>query len=236
LAGIVFKWDGTEVAGLENIGEVPDEWESEEVFLHDTSGFYPEQILTTRKGGDIKLTGILLPSDPGQAKMLADYGTGTSRTWIREAPDGSWSQTGTGYVKQFAPAGKSPKDISKLEASILIDGEPVTSFEASDGLTTPFFTVTGTGGAGVITPAAANAKYEYNVSLVGGTTTYYVTPTAGTGAITVIDSAGAEQTVLTGANSTAITAPTNGMHTIVIQQKDTGKVPIRYVLHVGEPV
>jgi len=236
LAGMTLKWDGTAIAGLEDIGEVPDEWESVEVFLHDTSGHYPEQIITTRKGGEIKCSGILIPTDPGQVKLVADYASATQRAWVRAASDGSWSQSGNGYVKSFKHVGKAPKDIDKVEFSILIDGEPVLAYAASTGLTTTFFSVTGTGGAAVITPAPAAASLEYNVSLVGGSTTYYVTPIAATGVITVIDSLGNEQTVISGANSTAITAPTNGMHTIFITQKYTGKVAKIYTLHIGEPV
>jgi len=238
LAGMTFKWDGTTVAGLEDIGEIPDEWESVEKMLHDTAGHYPEQIITTRKGGEIKCAGIMLPADPGQVKLVADYASATSRAWIRGAPDGSWTQSGIGYVKSFKHVGKSPKDIDAIEFSILIDGEPLFAYVASDGLTTTFFSVTGTGGAATITPAPAQASLEYNVGLVGGSTTYYITPiaAAATAVIKVIDSLGAEQTVISGANSTAITAPTNGMHTVYISVKETGKVAKIYTLHVGEPV
>ena len=241
LAGMTLKWDGTAIAGLEDIGEVPDEWESVEVFLHDTSGHYPEQIITTRKGGEIKCKGLLIPTDPGQVKLVADYASATQRAWIRAASDGSWSQSGNGYVKSFKHVGKTTKDIDKVEFSILIDGEPVLAYAASDGLTTTFFSITSVGGAGglaVITPAPAQASLEYNCSLVAGATSYKVTPiaAAATAVIKVIDSTGAEQTVLSTADSTSIAAPTNGMHTIRISVKETGKVAKIYTLHVGEPV
>jgi len=241
LAGMTFKWDDTPVAGLEDIGEIPDEWESVEKMLHDTAGHYPEQIITTRKGGEIKCAGIMLPADPGQVKLVADYASATSRAWKRGAPDGSWTQSGIGYVKSFKHVGKSPKDIDAIEFSILIDGEPVFAYDESDGLTTTFFSITSVGGAGglaVITPAPAQANLEYNCSLVAGATSYKVTPiaAAATAVIKVIDSAGAEQTVISGADSTSITAPTNGMHTIFISVKETGKVAKIYTLHVGEPV
>jgi len=239
LAGMTLKWDGTAIAGLEEIGEVPDEWESVEVFLHDTSGHYPEQIITTRKGGEIKCKGLLIPTDPGQVKLVADYASATQREWIRAAADASWSQTGDGYVKSFRHVGKTTKDIDMVEFSILIDGEPVLAYAASDGLTTTFFSITSVGGAGglaVITPAPAQASLEYNCSLVAGATSYKVTPIAAAGVIKVIDSTGAEQTVLSTADSTSITAPVNGMHTIFISVKETGKVAKIYTLHVGEPV
>jgi hypothetical protein len=236
LAGMTFKWDGTAVAGLEDIGEIPDEWESVEKMLHDTAGHYPEQIITTRKGGEIKCAGIMLPADPGQVKLVADYASATSRAWIRGAPDGSWTQSGIGYVKSFKHVGKSPKDIDAIEFSILIDGEPVFAYDESDGLTTTFFSVTGSAGASAITPAAAQATLEYNVTLAAGSTTYYITPIAVAGVIKVLDSLGAEQTVISTANSTAITATANGVQTVYISVKETGKVAKIYTLHVGEPV
>jgi hypothetical protein len=112
----------------------------------------------------------------------------------------------------------------------------VFAYDESDGLTTTFFSVTGSAGASAITPAAAQATLEYNVTLAAGSTTYYITPIAVAGVIKVIDSLGAEQTVISGANSTAITATANGVQTVYISVKETGKVAKIYTLHVGEPV
>ena len=231
-----FAWNGTEVGRLSNVGDVPQELEIKTYLLHDSTSGWPEAVPTTFKSGVIKLKGIYDPSDTGQAAMATDFAAKTQRAWVRYSADDSWTWSGNGYISKYEPKGDGVADIDEIEIEVTIDGVPTLSYEASTGLTTPFFTVTGSAGASTITPAAAQASYSYNVTLAAGSTSYYVTPTATAGTITVVDNSGNTQTVLTGANSTSITAPTNSMHTIYIKVKESGKVAKVYKLNIGEPV
>jgi hypothetical protein len=234
--GSTFQWNTITVGRLATVGEPGETLETKSVLLHDSPSYRPEVIPLSWKPEKIKLSGEFDPSDAGQVALMTDATAGTRRAWIRSASDSSWTWSGYGYCVSAGPKKDSVKDTNEFEAEIEVDGVPTYSATASAGLTTPFFTVTGTGGGATITPAAAQTTYAYNVSLVAGSTSYYITPTATAGVITVIDNSGNEQTVLTGANSTSITAPTNSMHTVYIQVKETGKVAKRYTLHVGEPV
>jgi hypothetical protein len=234
--GSSFTWNSNVVGRLAAVGDVSESLETKSVLLHDSPSYRPEVTPLSWKPEKIKLSGEFDPTDAGQVGLMTDRAAGTRRAWVRTATDSSWTWSGYGYCLKAGPAKDGVKDTNEFEAEIEIDGVPTYASVASDGLTTPFFTVTGTGGAGVITPAAAQASKTYNVSLVASSTSYYITPTAAAGVITVIDSSGNEQTVISGANSTAITAPTNSRHTVYIQVKETSKVAVRYTLHVGEPV
>jgi hypothetical protein len=236
--GTTLTWNSQTVAELTNIGVPEITTEMLDGTSFDSSDTFREKIAGMLESGPMPVKGWFYPGDTnGQYAMIADQLSRTSRTFVITLPTAmATTFTGTGYVSKFKVGDIAPDGRIEVDFEITPTGKVTFATTASDGLTTPFFTVTGTGGASTITPAAAQASLEYNVTLAAGSTSYYITPTATSGTITITDNSGNTQTVLTGANSTSITAPTNSMHTVYIDVKETNKTAKRYTLHIGEPV
>jgi hypothetical protein len=144
--------------------------------------------------------------------------------------------TGTGFISNFKPGDVKPDGTVEVEFEITPTGKVTMGVTYSTGLTTPFFSIVSNVGGDTVTPAAAGSTYTYNVRLGAGAATYTVTPTAAAGTIVLTDATGATQTIVTGNASSALAAPTNGMHTIYISVTETNKASRKYTLHVGEPV
>ena len=237
--GSVFQWNSQSVAELTKIGGIEISAKTAEITSHDSANAFEEHVPTILSGGSFDLEGNLRVDDTnGQVAMLADEVTKTMRAWTITYPSAvgaAWG--GNGYITKFKLGDANFDGILTFTATIINTGKPSLTITSAAGLTTPFFTVTGTGGASAIAPAAAAASLEYVVNLAAGSTSYYVTPTAsGATSIVIRDNTGNEQTVISGANSTSIAAPTNSMHTIYIIVKETGKVNKTYTLRVSEPV
>lgn len=236
--GTTLTWNSKAVAQLKSIGVPEITTEMLDGTSFDSSDTFKEKIAGMLESGPIPIKGWFYPGDTnGQYAMIADQLSRTSRTFIVTLPTAmATTFTGTGYVSKFKVGDIAPDGTIEVDFEITPTGKVTFAATASTGLTTPFFTVTDNVGGASITPAAANDDYEYIVSLNAGAVTYVVTPTATAGTITVTDSSGNPQTVLTGEDSTTLTAPTDSMETIYIDVKETSKTAVRYTLHIGEPV
>ncbi|MCK9597503.1 MAG: hypothetical protein M0R06_00605 [Sphaerochaeta sp.] len=235
--GATFTWNSNAIGRMKVIGTASVENQFAEDTFHDATDGLPESTPTDRKiKKHFELEGSFDLSDAGIAAFVTDAETFPTprRAFTYAASDGSWEQTGYGYAKSYEITGEKTSDTYGVKITIQVDSLDDLADDASTGLTTPFFSVTDSVGAAAITPAAANDKYEYNVTLNSTATTYTVTPTATAGTITLVDATGAEQTILTGEASTTLTAPDSTMHNVYLYVKETGKVAVKYTLHVGE--
>jgi hypothetical protein len=113
---------------------------------------------------------------------------------------------------------------ASFTATLKITGKATLNVTASDGLTTPFFSVSESGD---INPDAASAVYTYVVTFLTGVSTFTVTPTAAAGVIKVDGN-----TVATGEASSAITLGAAGTVTeVTITVKETNKTTKTYTLY-----
>ena len=232
LAGIVFQWNGTTVGGVEDAGEPDNSWEKLEMQLHDSPGGASEKVLTNKKTGTIKLSGAMLLADPGQIKLRADYVSKTGRAWTRTAPDNSWQQSGNGLITKCGPSGKSPKDASKIDVEIEIDGDVSWLESDSSGLTAlEGIEENGPGDALTFIPAFDVDAREYNVTVDTASTYIKLTPTAAAHTITVAGAA-----VTSGNQSGEIAlGDADSVTDVTILAQETGKVAQVTVLHVARP-
>lgn len=234
--GTTFKWNATAIAELKSISGVKMSVDKIDVSSFDSDSGFKEFKPGMFDGGSIDIEGFFLPSDTsGQYAMHTDFLAGTTREAIITFPTAmATTWTFNGYITAYENTDASIDGAIGFRATIGITGKPTLAYSASTGLTTPFFSVTDNVGGAAITPAAANAVYEYMVTLNSTAATYTVTPTATAGTITLVDATGASQTILTGVASTTLTAPASTMHTIYLSVQETNKVKKTYTLHIGE--
>ena len=236
--GSTITWNAATPAELTKIGGIKISGKKVDVTNFDSPDDFREYLIGLFETDDIPLEGNYIPGDTAQAAMLTDFLARTTRAVVITLPAtiGTVTCSFNAKLTNWEIGDLEDEKAVSWKATINVIGKPAISVGASTGLTTPFFTVTGSGGAGVIAPVAAGAVYSYIVTLVGGSTWYTITPTATAGTITITDGNGGSQVVLTGVASTQITAPTNGFHDTVISVKEAGKTAKNYTLHVLEPV
>lgn len=233
--GSTFKWNNVAIAELTKIGGVKLSVKTADITSFDSDDGYKEIIPTILDGGSFDIEGFLTVSDTtGQVAMLTDFHAKTKRQWIitfTSSTGTTW--TGYGYLTAFETGDINIDGVLTFKATIETTGKPALAISASTGGT---FIVTGNNGAGVVNPASAAGVYEYVVTLSAGATSYTLTPTIATSTITLLDSTGAIQTIITANASTSLAAPANGIHTIYLMAQETGKAKLTYVIHVVEPV
>lgn len=233
--GSTFTWDGAAIAELTKIGGVKLSVKTSDITSFDSDDGYEEVIPTILSGGSFDIEGFLSITDTtGQVAMLTDFHAKSKKAWIITLPSAlgtTW--TGYGYLTAFETGDLSIDGVITFKATIQNTGKPSLSISASTGGT---FTVTDNVGAAKVNPASAAGTYEYVVNLNAGAATYVVTPTIATSTITLEDATGAIQTILTGQDSTTLTAPADGMHTIRLRAQESGKAALTYVIHIVEPV
>jgi hypothetical protein len=224
--GTLLKRDGNTIAAVNSISAIEIELETMDVTTLNTVSGFREFIGTLFSGGDVTLDCNYVAGDTdGQAGLKADQAAKTVQSFELVFPaalgasvtfDALVTKFGIGDVKVDGKVG--------LKVTLKISGEVTINEDASDGLTTDFFTISE---SAVVSPAPANDDYEYIATVLTAIASVTVTP-HGTGVITVNGAA-----VTSGAASTAIALGAAGSITdITIVQKDTGKVPVSYVIHV----
>ena len=233
--GSTFTWDGAPIAELTKIGGVKLSAKTSDITSFDSDDAYEEVIPTILNGNSFDIEGLLIVGDTlGQVAMLADFHAKSLKAWIIAYPTAvaaSW--TGNGYLTAFEMGDANFDGVLTFKATIQNTGKPSLGITASTGGT---FTVTGNNGAAVVNPASAAGVYEYVANLVAGAVSYQVTPTCAAGVITLIDSLGNSQTIISTNLSTVIACTANGMQNIKLINTETGKAPTTYVIHVVEPV
>jgi len=218
------------VAGLTAINGIELSVDMVDVTTHQSSNNYREFIPGLLDSGEITIEGQFDYTDTtGQVAMVTDANARTSRTSVITFPAASGSTwTFTGYISKIK-VGDAPID-NKLPftASIKATGKPTFAIATSAGLTTPFFTVNG---SGVIAPTAAQATLEYAINWLTGVSTFTITPTATAGVI-VVTANGVSQTVITGnASSTIALGAAGSMINMTVVVTETNKAPKNYLMH-----
>jgi len=225
--GTLLKRNGHTIAEVNSISAVEITLETmDTTTLNSTSGFR-EFIGTHFSGGDVTLECNYDPSDAdGQGGLKADQVAKIVQSFELVFPpetgttvafSGVITKWGIGDVKVDGKVG--------LKVTIKVSGEITVNQLESEGLTTTFFSISADAD---ISPDPANDVYEYIATVLDEITSVTVTPYAATGVITVNGAV-----VTSGQASTAITLGAKGSITdITITQKDTGKVPLAYVIHL----
>ena len=228
--GTTFTWDGAVIAKLTAINGIELTVDMVDATTHDSSDSYKEVVPGLIDPGEIGLEGYFDYTDTtGQHAMLADLNARDSKTYTITFPASTGTTwTGTGYLTKLK-IGDAPTDgLIPFSASVKPSGKPTFAVATSTGLTNPFFTVSNSTD---IIPAASGSVYEYAVTVLTGTSTVTVTPTAASGVITVDGNV-----VATGVASSAITlGAADSVTTITIVVTETSKAPKTYTLKVVRP-
>jgi hypothetical protein len=226
--GVTLTRDTHAIAEITNLSAPELSLDTLDVTSHDSPNKFREYIATVLDGGEVTLEGNFLAGDTnGQVALLSDMLAKTKQAFVMTFPTevtATW--TFSAYVTKFK-AGDFPVDGKvPFSASLKITSKPTLAIGASTGLTTTFFSISG---SAVIVPAPANAVYEYVATVLTGVSSVTITPIAAAGVITVNGNV-----VGTGVPSSAITLGAAGSITdITIVVTETGKVPKTYVIHVA---
>lgn len=233
--GSTFTWDTVAIAELTKIGGVKLSVKTADITSFDSDDGYEEVIPTILSGGSFDIEGFLAVTDTtGQVAMVTDFHAKSKKAWIITFPTSTGTTwTGYGYLTAFETGDINIDGVLTFKATIQNTGKPSLNITASTGGT---FTCTDNVGGATVNPASAAGTYEYVVNLNAGAATYVITPTIATSTITLIDATGATQTILTTQDSTTLTAPSDGMHTIYLKATESGKATLTYTIHIVEPV
>lgn len=226
--GTTLTWNGVVLANLTNINGVEVTADMLDVTPLSASDFYDVVIPGLIKSGEISLEGYFDYTDTtGQVAMLTDMNARTSRTWTITLPTSTGATwTGPGYVSYFKAGDANSAGAIPFSARIKPSGKPTFAIAASNNLSNLVFTTA------TLYPTFAAGTYTY-----AGTTTdasFTVTPTFSAGVCT-ITAGGVSQGVLTGAESSAISAGASGTLTpVVIVVAETGKAPKTYTINIAK--
>lgn len=197
-----------------------------EMTSHDSTDRFREFLQGLRDGGEATLSGNAVPTDAGQAAILAHFNSATDVQRLEIAfPDGAATNFDA-LCTAVQPVTDADVE-SKLEfsATLKVTGEPEWGVSQSTGLTTPFFALSD--GDGTVSPAKASDTYFYTAEVVNLTDTITVTPTS-SGADTIYVQ---EEVVASGAASSSISLDV-GENVIVIVTELDGYRPARYEITV----
>jgi hypothetical protein len=186
----------------------------------------------TQADGSVK---IYYVGSVSQKALRTDFKAATERDcWIIRPSTGDLAGTAQ-KCSAVITSLDEPVDIKGLitwQMAITPTSEMTEVDTPATGLTTPFFVVsdddTPTPNTITPVPAAAAATYAYDIELYSDNSTFTITPTATTGSIYVNS-----LLVVSGAASTAITAPAQGKKLYIpIVVFESGKTPKPYLLRV----
>ena len=220
--GVVLEREGVAIAEITKISPQSNKQDTVDVTTLSSVGSYREFIAGWKDAGELQIEGNFVAGDvAGQQAVFADFEAGTVSSYVLTFPTAiTATLTFSALVTEFGIGGFAVGDKVPFNATLKISGASTLAISASDGLTTPFFTISE---SAVISPAPSATKYDYIATVLTAVTSVTVTPT-GTGVLTVQGS-----TVATGEASTAITLGAAGtIKDIVVTQKNTGKVAKTY--------
>lgn len=228
--------NGTTIAEVTKIGGISMKAAGIDItHLNSDYGFH-EYVQGFSDGGSLPIEGNFIPGDTdGIIGLQTDHLARTVQTFVITLPTAmATTWTFSAFVEEFAMSDLVIDGKVSFSASLKISGKPVLAITASTGLTTPFFVISE---SALIVPAAANAVYTYNATVLTGVTSVTVTPTATAGTITVAATVGGTtttQTVATGVASSAITLGAAGtLATIVITVTETSKTSKTYTIYLA---
>lgn len=202
-------WNGVRVRDVKSLGGIP--LQNTEVDVTDLDSLAKEYIAGLKDFGSFEVQGHYVPSDPGQAQMLADAQTGTVRQCVVDLAALNSTYTFNAFLTNFAFGEAAPETPITFTATVRITG-------AVDIIKANLTALVITGG-GTLTPSFDPEVYEYNTITTGTSCT--VTPTL-TGADIKVSALGTISTVASGTASPAI-ATAAGVTTIAItSSKDNG--------------
>jgi len=226
--GVQLTRAGVAIAEITSLDPPSFKSETIDVTNHDSVGRMAEFIGGLRSSDDVKVTGNLVLSDPGQTGLLADQADGLVHPYVIVFP-AAWgaSFNFSAVVTEFKPGTFTAKgDALTFTCNMKVSGAVTLNKTLSAGLTTPFFALNP---AGTNIPAPSATPGTFVNSALTGTASVTVTPTATAGVITVNGSV-----VTSGAASSAIALGSAGSVTpITIIVQEVGKVAVTYNLLVA---
>jgi predicted secreted protein len=226
--GVTLTRAGNTIAEITSIGGIEVSRNTIDVTSHASADSYKEYIPGLKDVGEMNIEGNFYSGDTnGMVALLSDLENGTLQSFVLTFPTAitaTW--TFSAYVTKFK-SGDSPVDgKSPFSASLKISGKPTLAITASAGLTTTFFSMNN---SAVITPAPANAVYDYVATVLTAITSVTVTPIAAAGVITVNGNV-----VATGVASSAIALGAAGSVTVItVVVTETAKVAKTYTIRVS---
>lgn len=223
--GTTLKKSGTAIAEITSITGPSISADTLDVTSHDSPDTYREFEQGIRDGGEISIEGNFIPGNAGQVALTTDLNDGSKDEYVITFPT-AMATTWTFDALITAFETKAPfDDKAGFTATLKISGKPTLAVTASDGLTTPFFSISE---SAVIVPDPANDTYTYVATVLTGVTSVTVTPTATAGVIKVDGN-----TVATGEASSAITLGAAGTVTeITITVEETNKTKLTYTIYL----
>lgn len=229
--GTTLLWNNVPVLELTSIGIPIAETDDIEITNHDSPDQTEEFVPGLLRGGDFEVEGNLLPGDTvGQIAVLDDLQDRVSRTAIIAGPAGKYNFSFTAYPKRFSPAGPVEGKTS-VRMGFKVSGKSTLVTTVSAGLTTPFFSIQDNEGESpTITPAPANAVYNYSVMLEASDTYVKVQSQATAGTIRVNG-----VIVASGAWSGNIPVTAGTTRQIVIEVREENKTSKIYRIFVTRP-
>jgi len=222
---VTISWNGATVAEVTNMGTPKKSVDMKDVTpINETNG-YAQSLPTLKKGDTFTIEGNFYPTDAAQLALESDFEAKTEREYIITSTDPIWTLTGNAYISDFSLTGLESGGVQGFSATIHPTSKPTLAVTASDGLTTPFFSMSE---SAVITPAAAQATYTYVATVLTGVASVTITPTAAAGVIKVNGS-----TVATGVPSSAITlGAASSVTEATITVTETGKTTKTYTIYI----
>lgn len=224
--GTTLSRAGNVIAKLKKIASPAAKMDKLDATTHQSAGGYKEFEGGLIDPGDLAIEGLLDSTDTlGQVALLTDMNNRTLQTFVITFPSGT-TWTFNALVTEYSTDEAAQDGQLMFKATLAISGKPTMGITVSAGLTTPFMALSG---GGTLIPTAAQAVTDYVYSVVTGTTSITVTPTAAAGTITVNGN-----TVASGAASSAITLGAAGSVTAIpVIITETGKSPKTYTIRVA---
>jgi len=211
------------IGELVNINGVPVSQDAVDVTSHGSTSGYREFVAGLLDAGEVSFEGNHIAANAGQQRIFTHLTARDNREMVINMPDGSEWQFGA-LCTGFGAAGAPVDGKLDFSGAFKLSGVPVLATAYSTGLTTPFFSLSGSDtGAINPSPAAANAVYAYTAALANADETLAVTPTGATGSPVIqVGLTAAMATVVSGEESDEI-AMSVGANSVYITVKETGK-------------
>ena len=209
------------IAELTTIGGMPVTQDAIDVTAHDSTSAYREYVGGLLDAGEVSFEGNHIAANTGQQRIMTHLAARDKREMVINMPDGSEWQF-SALAAGFNAAGAPVDGKLDFSGAFKVSGVPVLATAYSTGLTTPFFSLSGSDtGAISPSPSAANAVYAYTAALANADETLAVTVTATAGVIQV-GLTGAMATVATTEESAEL-AMSVGANNVYITVKETAK-------------
>lgn len=230
-------WNSETVVELTSIGGVEITTNMIDSTTFGTSDSFTEAYPGLLTASPISISGIFRPDDTdGQLALLTDQLSRTSRTAVVSFPTAlstaTW--TATCYISRFKTEDVSTGEMINFSAELTIVGKPTLAVTASTGMSA--LTAADSIGAVTLFPTFAIGTFAYTATLdASADAEIQFTPTAASHTITITSDAGANEVVVSGAESSELTCTDGAITTFSIKVQESGKSAKTYTIYISNP-